>query len=299
MPRFSSNPLVLIARNEVSNLPSWMLTWSPAILWLARAHNRNTRQAYATPVKGLMRVARVELAAVAELHVLAYNTAMVDRDLSVRTIRHHLVILSSFFDWAIPNGHHPGPNPAAGIPLPSISKSIAGIALDQGQLDRLIAAARGPRDRALLQILSAGGLRAFEAISLQERDVHVDGSLVTIHVRQGKGGRPRTMDIHAPASADVAAWAVARSANGPTSPFLHHTRRGPRAGCALGYTAVYHIVTAAARRAGLGHVAPHDLRRTFVTLALDLGRPLPAVQHEAGHGRMEQTIRYYREKGGK
>ena len=80
---------------------------------------------------------------------------------------------------------------------------------------------------------------------------------------------------------------------GPSRPLFQ--RLGPGGtGAGITYATVYRVVTAAAEGAGLGHVAPHDLRRTYATLALDLGAPAPAVSRQMGHRSMEQTVRYYR-----
>lgn len=280
----------------LQELPSWAATWQPAVLWLARAANRNTRRSYTAPVRGLMISARVPLPEVVEPHVLAYNVALGDRGLAPRTIRHHIIVLGAFFAWAMARGHHPGPNPAAGVPLPGQPRGVAGIALDAAEVERLVAAATSPRDRALLRLLADGGLRAAEAVALQERDVHLVGDVARIHVRRGKGGRPRDVEAGAGAAEDLGAYLEGgeRRLTGPTSPFLQRAADWRGAAGGIGYTTVYGVVRDCAARAGLGHVAPHDLRRTYATLELDLGQPLPAVQGRMGHQHMEQTARYYR-----
>lgn len=272
--------------------------WSPAVEWLASANTRSTRDAYFKTLRAF--VQGIGVAApdkVTSLHVAAYKAHLVDRGLSPRTIRLRIGALRSFFAWCIAAGYHRGPNPAAGVTLPRAGGALAGRALTGEEVSRLVSAALNARDRALLWLL-ASGLRAGEAISLEQRDVRLTreaarpGAGAEILVRNGKGGRTRTVDVpYVVAEAIVAYAALHPRAIAPRAPLL---QRLDGSGAELTYSNVYRIVVSCAERASLGWVAPHDLRRTYVTAALDLGMPLPQVQRQAGHVLMEQTARYYR-----
>ena len=70
-------------------------------------------------------------------------------------------------------------------------------------------------------------------------------------------------------------------------------RHGPLFLCRVGATAVFvRLLKLTARRAGIGHVSAHDLRRTHITLALDNGAPLQDMQAQDGHANTSTTQRY-------
>jgi len=289
---------------------AWLASWQPAVLWLAGVNSLHTRRAYTTAVRQFARGAEVELGEVVEGHVLAYKALLVSRRLAPRTVRQRLVVLASFFAWAMVRGHHPGPNPAARIPLPRVGKEPVGLALDGAGVEALAGAAGNARDRALVRLLADGGLRASELVALEERDVIIhrspDGGVLELEVlvRAGKGGRGRTVSLGVDAAAALVQYLGAGPRQpGATRPLFQPLTAGRRqrldgSGAGISYDTVYRVVRAAAHRAGLGHLAPHDLRRTYATLALDLGVPAPRVSRQMGHRGLEQTVRYYRGGGG-
>lgn len=288
------NDLAIVATDEA---PAWLSTWAPAAVWLGRANTLATRRSYASAIRSFAAELMVALSEVREVHVIAFKAAMVSRRLSHRTVRQRIIIIAAFFTWAIEAGHHPGPNPAAGVPLPRVGRDPAGLALDGDQVEALARATEAARDRALVWLLADGGLRASELCGLQERDVFLqkeDGSVVaaSVHVRRGKGGRARDVDLGEDAAAELVQYLAAgprvRGLTRPLFQWLDGSGKG------IGYHTVYRVVREAAAAAGLGHVAPHDLRRSQITMALDNGTPAPVVQRQAGHRTMEQTVRYYR-----
>lgn len=282
--------LACLDAGRLAGLPPWALTWQPAVLWLAGTNNRNTRRGYAGPLRDLMTRFNEPLSGIGEIHLLAYKAHLVDRGLSPRTIRHHLSVLAGFFDWLIRRGDYLGPNPAAGIPLPRVGKEIAGVALDQAQLNRLYGHARTNRDGCILRLLAQSGLRAAELCALQQRDLHLGDVTCQIHVRSGKGGKARDVAAGALLADKLAVYLTQRRWAGLLTPLFQTYSRHDH----MSYSSVYWIVRRAAERAGLGHITPHDLRRTYCTLALKAGVCLPDVQKAMGHSLMEQTARYFR-----
>lgn len=277
--------------------PAWLATWAPAAVWLARANTVATRRRYASAVRQFANMVTMPLGDVECVHVIAFKAAMVSRGLAPRTVRNTIIIIGALFTWCIEAGHHPGPNPTAGVPLPRVGREPAGLALAGEQVEALVGATETARDRALVRLLADGGLRASELCGLQERDVFLQksaGSITaaSVHVRRGKGGRARDVAL----GADAAGAMVAYLAAGPRVRGLTRSlfQWLDGSGQGIGYHTVYRVVRQAAAVAGLGHVAPHDLRRTQITMALDGGAPAPEVQRNAGHASMEQTVRYYR-----
>jgi len=147
------------------------------------------------------------------------------------------------------------------------------------------------RDRALLWMLYATGMRAAEAVTLKRRDVL--GELGVIRVI-GKGGKERIVPVAQSAIERVkeylAAGAAAQPgrASGADEPlFLSRT------GKQLAREDVFRIVRKYVRRAGLReHVSPHTLRHCFATELLSGGADLRSVQEMLGHADIATTQIY-------
>jgi integrase/recombinase XerD len=151
---------------------------------------------------------------------------------------------------------------------------------------------RGMRDRALLELLYACGLRATEALTLRVTDVNRRAGYVQC---SGKGRKERLVPVGGEALAWLARYlaearprlAAARRAS--ASPLLFV---GPR-GRALTRQSLWLIVTRAARRAGLRQrVSPHTLRHCFASHLLEGGADLRAVQTMLGHADISTTQIY-------
>ena len=168
--------------------------------------------------------------------------------------------------------------------------------LDVEEVDRLLEAASsgGLRDRALLELLYAAGLRVSEAVGLDRDDVSLDGAFVRVI---GKGDKERLVPI-----GDVALdWLVSWLDEGrPPLLALHHVdavRGGPLflgdRGRRLARQQAWAAVHAAARLSGLaGRVSPHTLRHSFATHLLEGGADLRVVQELLGHASISTTQLY-------
>ncbi len=150
------------------------------------------------------------------------------------------------------------------------------------------------RNRALLELLYASGLRVSEAVGLDREDIIPDESLVRV---LGKGDKERVVPVGDVALAWIArylvwpraAWlAVAGEGEGAGTP-LFVTRRGRR----LGRQAAWTAVKQAADAADLGErVSPHTLRHSFATHLLEGGADLRVVQELLGHASISTTQLY-------
>ncbi len=156
------------------------------------------------------------------------------------------------------------------------------------------ASAGGVRDRALLELLYAAGLRVSEAIGLDREDLSLDGAFVRVI---GKGDKERLVPIGEVSVDHLTAWL-----DGPRPALLsgHHVepvRGGPLflgdRGRRLARQQAWAAVTAAAERAGLGgRVSPHTLRHSFATHLLEGGADLRVVQELLGHASISTTQLY-------
>jgi integrase/recombinase XerD len=145
----------------------------------------------------------------------------------------------------------------------------------------------GARDRAMLELLYATGLRVSELCSLKLGDVNRDaGYLVCL----GKGSKERQVPIGRSALAALTHYLHFRTArqSGTDSPYLFITARGKPMTRQL----CWKMVSEYGQRAGLGTVTPHMIRHTFATHLLERGADLRSVQMLLGHADLTTTQIY-------
>jgi integrase/recombinase XerD len=153
---------------------------------------------------------------------------------------------------------------------------------------------RGLRDRALVELLYASGLRISEALGLDREDLSMDGGFVRVI---GKGDRERLVPV-----GEVALGWLDRYMLGPRPAWLgvSHVdpiRGGPlfltERGRRLGRQSAWAAVKRAAGAADLGdRVSPHTLRHSFATHLLEGGADLRVVQELLGHASISTTQLY-------
>jgi integrase/recombinase XerD len=163
-------------------------------------------------------------------------------------------------------------------------------------VERLLeaASAGGLRDRALVELLYAAGLRVSEAVGLDREDLSLDGAFVRVI---GKGDKERLVPIGDEAVDHLTIWIETAR---PVLLELHHVeplRGGPLflgdRGRRLARQQVWSAVRSAARVAGLrGDISPHTLRHSFATHLLEGGADLRVVQELLGHASISTTQLY-------
>ena len=179
--------------------------------------------------------------------------------------------------------------PRQGVPLVRATRKLPRI-LAPAEVDALTAALRTHRDRAMVAAMVLGGLRRCEVLGLRLEDLHVAERRVFI--AEGKGGRQRLIPVSGRFFAAVAAYLDAERPPGTRSDRVFLVLKGPHRGQPLSATGMDSILTAARRRAGLGHATCHELRHTCLTRLREAGMALEAVQAQAGHASIESTRIY-------
>ncbi len=176
------------------------------------------------------------------------------------------------------------------------SRLPAGRALTSDEIQRLFAACddgtpSGSRDVAAFALMLGCGLRCSETIAINMTDYDIGKGEIAV---LGKGNRERTAYLPAGALQAVSTWVAVRGhLNGPLlCPVLLSGRLV--AGRGLSTTAVAQRLTKRCLRAEIVRCSPHDLRRTFVTDALEAGLDLAVVQRLAGHASPVTTVTYDR-----
>ena len=152
-------------------------------------------------------------------------------------------------------------------------------------------ALREKRDRAALALLLACGLRRAELVGLRREDLQIREDHWVIADLVGKGKRVRTVPVPTWAKVVVDEWmAAANIATGLI--FRRVNRYGEVWGEGITPKAIWHIVKAAADRAGIQKLAPHDLRRNCARLCHEAGGELEQIQFLLGHASIQTTERY-------
>jgi integrase/recombinase XerD len=184
-------------------------------------------------------------------------------------------------------------DPTAQIAMPKIGRTLPR-SLTEAEVDALLEAPvvsdpLGNRDRTMLEVLYATGLRVSELVNLRHTQVNVHQGVIRI---LSKGNRERLI----PLSEEAMRWLkeFARGSRGEIllerqTDYLFPTRRGER----MTRQAFWHIIKRYARKAGIGKaLSPHTLRHAFACHLLSRGADLRVVQMLLGHSDLSTTQIY-------
>ena len=176
------------------------------------------------------------------------------------------------------------------------SRLPAGRALDGGELRALFdtcadGTASGARDAAALALMFGCGLRRDEAAGATVTDYNTDSGELRI---LGKGNRERTAYATGGGKRALDAWLAIRGQGG--GPILAPVNKGGTVDVGVGLSgqALRKRIVRRAAQAGIPATSPHDLRRSFVTAALEAGADVAMVQKLVGHASPQTTVRYDR-----
>jgi integrase/recombinase XerD len=215
-----------------------------------------------------------------------------EEGLAPRTVARHIASLRGLFRYLLAQGHvHE--DPTAHLEASSPWARLPGV-LSQDEVGRLLAAPptgthRGIRDKAMLEVLYAAGLRVSELVTLRLSDVDLEVGYVRC---QGKGSKERVVPLGAEAQKWVRCYlSSARPvlARGQSNSALFLNRFGRP----LTRQGFWKILRAHAHAAGIDRrVTPHTLRHSFATHLLERGADLRAVQMMLGHADISTTQIY-------
>jgi integrase/recombinase XerD len=212
--------------------------------------------------------------------------------LSNRSIARHITTLRGFFGFLVEEGKISA-NPADLLVSPRIGSSLPKY-LDHSNVGKLIEAPSadsplGLRDRAMLDLLYAAGLRVSELIKLRVSDLdELQGTVRVI----GKGNKQRLIPVGRAALQSVERYRVEQRPTllkGRVSPYLFVTARGT----AMTRQAFWKLLRAHGKTIGIFRkLSPHVLRHTFATHLLEGGADLRSVQTMLGHADIGTTQIY-------
>ncbi len=262
-------------------------------LWLERGLSRHTLAAYGSDLflfRRWLSEDGKELLSATRSDVLAFLAA--DAEISARTNARRLSSLKRFYQIQIRDGAM-FEDPCALIASPKISRTLPGT-LTEAEVEALLYApdvgeTLGMRDRAMLEVLYATGLRVSELVGLTLNQVGFRQGVVKV---MGKGSKERLV----PLGEEAVDWleryvAGARTEllNRKLSDYLFLSRRGTP----LTRQAFWYAIKRHAQRAGIHkHLSPHTVRHAFATHLLNHGADLRVVQMLLGHSNVSTTQIY-------
>jgi integrase/recombinase XerD len=235
----------------------------------------------------------VEQVALTDLN--AFLVARLDDGLKSRSLARNVVSLRRFFRFLTAE-RLLATNPASLLEVPSAGRPLPR-SLREDEVEALLRAPdsstpEGLRDRAMLELLYASGLRVSELVSLPVSGLHLDAGFVRV---SGKGGKERLVPL-----GDLARDAIDQYLVGARPQLLASADRPDRnalfvtrAGKTLTRQAFWKNIKRYAYLAGIdSNVSPHKLRHSFATHLLRHGADLRALQAMLGHADISTTQIY-------
>lgn len=267
-------------------------------LWLEDGLSRNTLESYRGDLTQFrawlvkQKPAGGSLATATRADLLEFLAHRVSGKIKASTTSRELSSLRRFYGFLLRQGRIQT-DPSHDIDMPKLSRHLP-VSLTETEVEVLLNAPDigqplGLRDRTMLEILYASGLRVSELVNLDIGQVNLNVGVVRV---LGKGGKERL----APLGEEAVEWATIYIRDirpsllgGKTSNALFVTSRG----CAMTRQAFWHLIKRHAVSAGIsGSLSPHTLRHAFATHLLNHGADLRVVQMLLGHADISTTQIY-------
>jgi len=233
-----------------------------------------------------------ELQGIGKFDVRGFLLSLRRKNLSAKSIRRDLSAIRSFFRFLIQEGILET-NPIEDLESPKVVKKLPEI-LSLKEIEQILEqpdlqTPLGIRDRAMLEMLYATGMRVSELTGLPTHQVNLEGGYVLLY---GKGSKERIVPLGSEAMNWVTRYlSTARGtlAKAKESPFLFINRSGK----GMSRQGFWKNLKDYARRAGLRkRITPHLLRHSFASHLLERGADLRSVQMMLGHVDISTTQIY-------
>jgi len=260
----------------------------------------HTLESYARDLRGLAEFAAGEERAIEQLDrqgLEAYVRQMMATGLSPRSVARSVAAIRGFYRFLVLDrrlDHSPADDLMPPRAWPALPKHLSMDDVDLLLSQPDVASPFGLRDRAMIELLYATGMRVSELIEVRAADLHLDQEYLTC---VGKGNKERIIPI----GEQAADWVRRYQRDG--RPVLGARARQLRRadphlflnarGSGLSRVGFWQILTAYGRKAGLrASLSPHVLRHSFATHLLERGADLRAIQMMLGHADLSTTQIY-------
>ncbi len=264
-------------------------------VWMERGLSVNTLAAYRADLTALNRwLAQRDVAILntTRSDLLGFIAARVELGARPRSTARQLSSFRRFFRYFLREGSVKQ-DPTAQIAMPKIGRSLPK-SLSEEEVEALLSAPLvtdplGHRDRTMLEVLYATGLRVTELVSLKYNQVNINQGVIRV---LGKGNRERLIPLGEEAVrwlGEFVAGARSEILLDRATDYLFPTRRGDR----MTRQAFWHIIKRYARKSSIQKdLSPHTLRHAFATHLLNHGADLRVVQMLLGHSDLSTTQIY-------
>ncbi|WP_163736907.1 tyrosine recombinase XerC [Mycobacterium gallinarum] len=270
-------------------------------LALERGRSEHTRRAYLGDLRSLFdfvaqRVPDAGISGLTLPILRSWLAALAATGAARTTLARRTSAVKTFTAWAVRRGLMAS-DPAARLQVPKARRTLPAVLRQDQALDAMAAAKSGAqqgdplalRDRLIVELLYASGIRVSELCGLDIDDVDTSRRLLRV---LGKGNKQRTVPFGAPAVAALTEWlsdgrpALATKDSGPA---LLLGARGRRLDPRQARTVVHQTMAAVD---GAPDIGPHGLRHSAATHLLEGGADLRVVQELLGHSTLATTQLY-------
>ena len=260
----------------------------------------HTLESYARDLRGLAEFAAGEERAIEQLDrqgLEAYVRQMMATGLPPRSVARSVAAIRGFYRFLVLDrrlDHSPADDLMPPRAWPALPKHLSMDDVDLLLSQPDVASPFGLRDRAMIELLYATGMRVSELIEVRAADLHLDQEYLTC---VGKGNKERIIPI----GEQAADWVRRYQRDG--RPVLGARARQLRRadphlflnarGSGLSRVGFWQVLTAYGRKAGIrASLSPHVLRHSFATHLLERGADLRAIQMMLGHADLSTTQIY-------
>jgi integrase/recombinase XerC len=270
-------------------------------LALERGRSDHTRRAYLGDLRSLFdfvadRVPDAGIAGLTLPILRSWLAALAASGAARTTLARRTSAVKTFTAWAVRRGLIAS-DPAARLQVPKARRTLPAVLRQDQALEAMAAAKSGAqqgdplalRDRLIVELLYASGIRVSELCGLDVDDVDTSRRLLRV---LGKGNKQRTVPFGAPAQAALGAWLSdgrPALANADSGPALLLGARGRRLDPRQARTVVHQTMAAVD---GAPDIGPHGLRHSAATHLLEGGADLRVVQELLGHSTLATTQLY-------
>ena len=259
--------------------------------------SENTQLSYLRDLRLFCKALRLEekdLSKVERQQIVRYVTDLKMKGRAAATIARKLAALKAFYRFMVQEDYMSS-DPAEAVEAGTKGTHLPKV-LTEEEVEALLSApdlatAEGLRDRALLEMLYATGMRVSEIVNLKVENVNLEMKYVLVF---GKGSKERIVPL-----GSVAAGYLERYLKGARPTFFVKDEEDPQTvflglgGQGLTRQRVWELIGQYGRNAGiLKHISPHMLRHSFATHLLDNGADLRSVQEMLGHADISTTQIY-------
>lgn len=264
-------------------------------IWAERGLSNNTLKAYRADLSALsahLILRKINLVNATRADIFEYIALRVDDGAKPRSTARQLSSFRRFFRYLLLEGAITD-DPTSQIDSPKIGRSLPQ-SLTEGDVELLLAAPDvsqrlGHRDRTMLEVLYATGVRVSELINLRVSQVNLNQGVLRV---VGKGDRERLTPLGDEAQdwiKDFIAGPRAEILQERQTAYLFPTRRGMQ----MSRQAFWYLIKRYAQKAGITKpLSPHTLRHAFATHLLNHGADLRVVQLLLGHSDISTTQIY-------